>query len=837
MRKFVLPAALACGLAACSEAPSAPPAAAPPRPTPASFSRSGDPIPGQYIVQFRPSSTDALTNAKYVERTMGGVTTFVYTRVLNGAAIQLSDDAAAALRSDPRVLSVDQDQVVSINTTQNNPPSWGLDRIDQRNLPLSLTYSYGLTGSGVTAYIIDTGLNFAQTDFGGRASAGIDEITPGGGSVDCAGHGTHTAGTVGSATYGVAKGVKIVAVRVLDCTGTGSFAGVIAGIDWVTAHATLPAVASMSLGGPNFAPLDTSVAHSIAAGIPYVVAAGNSSANACLSSPGNTPGTITIGATSITDGFASFSDRGPCVALNAPGVNITSLWIGANGATSTISGTSMATPHVSGVVALYLQANPTATPAQVRAALIANATPNVISSVPANTPNLLLYSGFLNIAPIANFTSNCNGLACSFDGSGSTALSIATYSWTFGDATSGTGKTPNHTYAVAGTYVVALTVTDPNGTSVKTSSVNVGGAANQPPVAKFTLTCPTLHCSADGSSSTDDVGIVQYTWAWGDGRTESHVGSSANNTWAVAGVYNVSLTVRDGGGLTNTLVKQVTIPTPVQNQSPTATITVPTNNGSFVQGTAVTFTGSGQDPEDGALTGGSLVWTSNVDGQIGTGTTFNKSNLSVGPHTITLKATDSQAAFGNTSVQITITAVANQPPTATITAPTNNGSFVQGTPVTFTGSGQDPEDGALTGGSLVWTSNVDGQIGTGTSFGTSGLSVGPHTITLKATDSQAAFGTALVQITITAANQPPVANFTWTCSGAVPHQCSVDGSSSTDDHGIVRYTWDWGNGRSEGHVGATSTNTWATGGVFNVTLTVRDAGGLTNAIIKAVTVP
>ena len=206
MRKFVLPAALACGLAACSEVPSTPSSATPTPPTSANLSRNGDPIPGQYIVVFRPSSPNSLSNAKYVEQTMGGVTKFVYTNVLNGAAMQLSDAAAVALRSDPRVLSVDQDQVVTTNTTQVNPPSWGLDRIDQRNLPLSLTYSYGLTGSGVTAYIIDTGLNFAQTDFGGRAFAGIDEITLGGGSVDCAGHGTHTAGTVGSATYGVAKG-------------------------------------------------------------------------------------------------------------------------------------------------------------------------------------------------------------------------------------------------------------------------------------------------------------------------------------------------------------------------------------------------------------------------------------------------------------------------------------------------------------------------------------------------------------------------------------------------------------------------------------------------------
>ncbi|MDB4891614.1 MAG: peptidase and in kexin sedolisin [Gemmatimonadetes bacterium] len=665
MRKVVLPALL-CGLAACSDVPSSPQVATPFVPSSVSRSNANVPIPGQYIVQFRPSGVASLANARYVESRVGGVTKFVYTTVLNGAAMTLADDAAAALRLDPRILSVDQDHVVSINTTQNNPPSWGLDRVDQRNLPLSSSYTYTPTGAGVTAYILDTGLNFAQTDFGGRASAGIDEITPGGGSVDCNGHGTHTAGTVGSATYGVAKGVNVVAVRVLDCTGSGSYAAVIAGIDWVTAHAVKPAVASMSLGGPFFQPLNDAVTNSMNAGIPYAIAAGNAGTPACNDSPGSTPGAITVGATNITDGFASFSNSGACVALNAPGVNIKSLWIGANGATSTISGTSMATPHVAGVIAQYLQLNPSAPPAQVRSALIANATPAVLSGVPAGTPNLLLYNGFL------------------------------------------------------------------------------GGTPNQAPVARFTISCPTLRCTADGSSSTDDVAIVSYRWNWGDGRSETHVGPTANNTWAAPGTYNITLTVTDGGGLTNSTSKMVTIPTPA----------------------------------------------------------------------------------------------ANQPPTATITAPANNASFPQGTSVSFAGTGQDPEDGALTGGSLVWTSSINGQIGTGTSFSTSSLSVGTHTITLTAKDAQNATGTATRTITITpAANQPPVANFTFTCSATVAHQCSFDGSASTDDHGVTNYAWNWGDGRAESHVSATATNTWASAGTYSITLTVTDAGGLTNSITKQVAVP
>ena len=744
MRKLLLPAALACGLAACADTPSAPTSAAPSVPERATLSQSGIPIPGQYIIQFRPGGADSRTNATSIERNMGGATRYVYTRVLNGAAMLLADDAAAALRSDPRVLSVTQDQTVTLATTQTNP-SWGLDRIDQRNRPLSASYSYGLTGNGVTAYILDTGLNFAQSDFGGRASAGIDEITSGGGSVDCNGHGTHTAGTVGSSTYGVAKGVHIVAVRVLDCMGSGSFAAVIAGIDWVTANATKPAVASMSLGGPFFQPLNDAVANSINAGIPYAIAAGNNAANACTESPGSTPGAITIGATSITDIFAGFSDRGPCVALNAPGVNIKSLWIGANGTTNIISGTSMATPHVAGVAALFLQGNPTATPAQVRAALITNATPNVISNVPASTPNLLLYAGFLNIAPVANFSSNCSALACAFNANASTSLSIGTYSWNFGDATTGTGKTPVHSYGQAGTYVVTLTVTDPNGTSVKTANVSVGGLPNQPPVALFTLTCPTLSCSANASASTDDHGIVSYKWDWGNGRSETHVGPTATNTWASAGNYNVTLTVTDGSGLTNALTKVVTIPTATVNQSPTATVTSPSNNSTFLLGASVAFAGTGQDPEDGALAGASLVWTSSLDGQIGTGTAFSINTLSAGTHIITLTAKDALGATGTSTRSITITS--------------------------------------------------------------------------------------------TGVNQPPAANFTFTCSATVAHQCSVDGSSSTDDVGVVSYTWAWGDGRTETHVRATASNSWASAGTFSVTLTVTDAGGLTSSITKQVAVP
>jgi subtilisin family serine protease len=264
--------------------------------------------------------------------------------------------------------------------------------MDQRALPLNGSYTYQADGTGVTAYIIDTGINFTHSEFGGRASTGVDEMTPGGNAADCNGHGSHVAGTVGGATYGVAKNVKLVAVRVLDCSGSGTSSGAIAGIDWVTAHRSLPAVANMSLSGSYSQAMNDAIARSIAAGVVYAVAAGNSSADACTTSPASAPDAITVGATDASDVFAGFSNFGSCVKLNAPGVGITSATIGSDAAITTLSGTSMASPHVAGAAAVYLQKNSGATPAQVRTALTGAATSNVIQAIGTGTPNLLLFS-------------------------------------------------------------------------------------------------------------------------------------------------------------------------------------------------------------------------------------------------------------------------------------------------------------------------------------------------------------------------------------------------------------------------------------------------------------
>lgn len=351
-------------------------------------------LAGRYIVVFKADAGADVVDAALADavRAPAAAMYYRYSAALNGFAAALPERAVEALRRNPHVDYIELDSVVSIDATQS-PATWGIDRIDQRNLPLSNSYTYNYTGAGVTAYIIDTGIRFSHNEFGGRATSGYDAVD-GGSADDCNGHGTHVAGTVGGSTYGVAKGVSLVAVRVLDCGGSGTTSGVIAGVDWVKNNHSGPSVANMSLGGSASTSLDTAVKNSIASGVTYAIAAGNSNKKACNYSPARVAEAITVGATTSSDARASYSNYGTCLDLFAPGSSITSSWYTSNTATNTISGTSMATPHVAGAAALYLQANPSATPQQVRDALVNNATTGKVTSAGTGSPNKLLYTLF-----------------------------------------------------------------------------------------------------------------------------------------------------------------------------------------------------------------------------------------------------------------------------------------------------------------------------------------------------------------------------------------------------------------------------------------------------------
>jgi len=345
---------------------------------------------GDYIVSFKAgASVDREINSAPGQNINPK---FKYEAALNGFAGTLKSEQVCAFKRNPNVLAVEVDGVVDISTEQPNP-TWGLNRIDQRNLPLDNVYAYfdTATASNVNAYVIDTGILASHIEFEARVKPGMSVISDRRGTTDCNGHGTHVAGTIGSKTYGVAKKVNLIPVRVLDCRGSGSTSGVISGIDWVAKNASKPAVANLSLGGSYSISINNAVANLVrVAGVVVVVAAGNSNADACNSSPASELTALTVGASQSSDSRASYSNYGTCLDLFAPGTDIKSTWIGSNIATNTISGTSMASPHVAGVAALYLSANPGATPEKVDGWIKNQSTLDKVTSAGNGSPNRLL---------------------------------------------------------------------------------------------------------------------------------------------------------------------------------------------------------------------------------------------------------------------------------------------------------------------------------------------------------------------------------------------------------------------------------------------------------------
>ncbi|MGQ0766020.1 MAG: S8 family serine peptidase [Gemmatimonadota bacterium] len=543
-------------------------------------------VPNEYIVVLRDGVGAAGQNdAVATVVAEGGTITARWDQALNGFAARLSPQALTELRRRTDIRFIESDTRTYAVGVQSPVGSWGQDRVDQRNLPLDNSYTYPNTASNVDAYILDTGLNATHTEFTGRVGNGVNYAGGTGGTNDCNGHGTHVAGTVAGTVYGIAKGATVHAVRVLDCAGSGQWSWFISGINWVIANKPSGKqwVANASLGGGINSSADAAADNLVASGVTFAVASGNSNASACNSSParrGVTNGLISTNSSTNTDARSSFSNFGTCTDIFAPGSSIKSAWIGSNSATSTISGTSMASPHVAGVAALYLGANAAMTPAQVEAQMKTDATPNKITNPGVGSPNLLVYTGNIgggtppppNLNPIAAFTHTCtlrpNGeFKCTFDGSTSSDPdgTISAYLWTSPGLPSRTGSTATwglHT----GTYSVTLQVTDNLGaTNSLTKSISVGSAPppNQPPVADFTHNCVLrpngeYRCDFDGTSSMDTDGTIA-AYSWTSPGLPTRTGATAR--WGLhAGTHVVTLTVTDDDGAIGTKVVSVVLP-------------------------------------------------------------------------------------------------------------------------------------------------------------------------------------------------------------------------------------------------------------------------------------
>jgi subtilisin family serine protease len=461
----------------------------------AQFLRNSNAVRDEYIVVLREDVKPvAQRGASEIAREMasarGGEVLATYEHALKGFAVRMPEARVRELLTDPRVKYIEENGYVQAIGSQSNA-TWGIDRTDQRDLPLNSTYNYNVDGTGVHAYIIDTGVRLTHSEFTGRMGTGYDAVTTGGNANDCQGHGTHVAGTVAGTTYGIAKRATVHPVRVLNCQGSGTNADVIEGMDWVASNHVKPAVANMSLGGGASQATDDAVQRMYAAGVTVAVAAGNDNASACNYSPARAPNAITVGSTTNTDARSSFSNYGTCLDIFAPGSNIVSAGFSSDTGTATMSGTSMASPHVAGVAALYVGANPSATPQQVRDALVNNGTLNKVTSAGAGSPNVLLYSMFIGggtpgdtTAPTTSITapaggSTVSGSAVTVSADAADNVGVSKVDFFAGSTLIGSDTTSpysiswNSTGVANGTYAITSKAYDASGNVGTSAGVSV----------------------------------------------------------------------------------------------------------------------------------------------------------------------------------------------------------------------------------------------------------------------------------------------------------------------------------------------------------------------------
>jgi subtilisin family serine protease len=550
---------------------------------------SADVWAGHYIVVLKtggPSADDVVHRHAWSSGTLTMDQHF--QTVMHGFSAAVNDEDLDSLRNDPDVESIEPDRFVHQLGSETGM-GWALDRVDQRAMPLNGAYAYGATGSGVNIYIVDGGIRYSHSEFGGRAHFAFDAF--GGNGSDCNGHGTGVAGIAAGSVHGVAKSANIYSVRVFPCSGSTPLSTILAGIDWVTAHHKSPAVANLSLGSAAAPILDTAVARSIRSGVTYVVAAGNNGGDACAMSPGKLKDVITVGATDNSDSRASWSNYGSCIAMFAPGVSVGSADYYSDVSLASWNGTSMAAPMVSGAVALYLQGHPTASPATVRSAIVGNTTGNVVKNL-AGSANRLLYTSFIGSvatptapapgapspAPIASVggvgvSYKCASRVCAFDAAGSAPTGgVTSYSWAFGDGTTATGRATTHTYGSSTSYTWKLSIVTgtgkkyATGKSITPASASGSATSTAPTYVPPTSTpstpvpspingvggvgvsykCVSRVCAFDPSGSQPTAGVTSYLWYFGDGTWST--ARTVKHTYGSATSYSWSLTIVTGTG-------------------------------------------------------------------------------------------------------------------------------------------------------------------------------------------------------------------------------------------------------------------------------------------------